>query len=496
MTLEDTPVDPVPPTRRALRASSGQITLPEQKSAAPAAVSTAAPVVATEATSTAAAPLALSWLDAETVRARTYAPQGIELAPGVQPVVRDLLADAPRDSVWRPSIVAPIGLVLLVVVGYVATALVWPLSAIPPQIAAAEVTPAAAPAAVMEWPAAGSAAVAVQGIGGPVASATKSVPIASITKVVTALLVLEEMPLAVGEQGPKFSFSSSDHGSYLANGESALKVPVGGSLTEYQMLEGMLMGSANNYADRLASDLWPTDAVFATAANRWLTSHGIDGITIVNPSGYSSRNKATPAALLALARRALANPVIAEIVAKPSVKLPGAGTVKNTNKLLADPGVVGIKTGTLKTYTVLSAKDVTIGDTTVRLYASVLGQKNDAARVAASRSLYTQLEQQLQLVPSVTAGTSAGAVTTAWGEKIDVVVKSDASVVLWNGAAPAATVDVSLAGADEKGDIVGSLTVTGPLNAQTVDLALASDVEGPSPWWRLTHPLELFGLGR
>ena len=46
----------------------------------------------------------------------------------------------------------------------------------------------------------------------------------------------------------------------------------------------------------------------------------------------------------------------------------------------------------------------------------------------------------------------------------------------------------------ESGDTVGTLTVTGPLGATTVDVSLAGDIEPPSGWWRLGHPLELFGL--
>ncbi|WP_258566929.1 hypothetical protein [Microbacterium sp. Se5.02b] len=38
------------------------------------------------------------------------------------------------------------------------------------------------------------------------------------------------------------------------------------------------------------------------------------------------------------------------------------------------------------------------------------------------------------------------------------------------------------------------MTATGPLDSTTVPLVLAEDVEGPSPWWRLTHPLELLGV--
>ena len=95
-------------------------------------------------------------------------------------------------------------------------------------------------------------------IDGSLASTQRPAPIASITKLVTALLVLDELPLAVGEQGPEYRFTCAGPrrvlGSISRAGESALDVPVGGTLTEYQMLEGMLIGSANNYADRLAGD--------------------------------------------------------------------------------------------------------------------------------------------------------------------------------------------------------------------------------------------------
>jgi len=195
-----------------------------------------------------------------------------------------------------------------------------------------------------------------------------------------------------------------------------------------------------------------------------------------------------------LAQKALANPVIAEIVAKQSVDLPGAGHVENTNGLLADPGVVGLKTGTLDAWNLLSAKDVTIGDKTVRLYASVLGQPNDEARLAASRALYAQMEAELQPKPSVTASTVAGQVETLWGDKVDIVTSGDASVILWNGGNGTVATSYHLGDSRDAGDVVGSLSVTGPLDATTVDLELAAEITDPSPWWRLTHPLDLFGL--
>ncbi|WP_127820541.1 D-alanyl-D-alanine carboxypeptidase family protein, partial [Microbacterium sp. CPCC 204701] len=437
------------------------------------------------------------WVDDRSI-GRVAAPGDLTAAASPYVTVDvDLLADAPRRSPLRAGVVVPTLVMAGLVGAYSAATLLWPLHAVAPTVTAIEVQPAAAPAAAPVWPAQGSAAVGVQGMGAALASTPDPSEIASITKVVTALVVLDEMPLAVGEQGPEFHFTSADssrYWQYRSNGESALDVPAGGSLTQYQMLEGMLIGSANNYADRLAQTLWPSDAVFASAASDWLASRGVEGVTIVEPTGMDSDNAATPQALITLAQKALENPVIAEIVAKPAVDLPGAGHVENTNALLADAGVVGIKTGTLDSWNLLSAKDVVIGDTTVRLYASVLGQPDNTARLDASRALYAGLEQELQLKPSVATGTVAGKVDTLWGEPIDMVTSGDASVVLWNGGVGTVETTYDLGDSREAGDAVGTLAVTGPLNAATVELELAGDIEEPSPWWRLTHPLDLFGL--
>lgn len=440
--------------------------------------------------------VALTWVDEASIDEFSESSLDAVLSPYV-PAQADLLADAPRRSPLRPGVLIPIGVIALLAGGYAATTLLWPLNAVAPEVTAIGVQPVAAPTTTPAWPESGSAAIEVEGIGSAVASTADVEQIASITKVVTALLVLEEMPLALGEQGPAFQITSADGAAYwraLANGESALDVPVGGTLTQYQLLEGMLIGSAGNYAERLANNLWPSDEVFADAAEAWLTAHGVPGITIVEPTGLAKSNVASPAALLPLAERALANPVIAEIVAKPSVDLPGAGHVTNTNPLLEDPGMLGLKTGTLDRYSLLSAKDITVGDTTVRLYASVLGQPDGEARAEASRALYTQLEQELQLRPSVVTETIAGRVETLWGSASNVVTTADADVVLWNGGSGVVTTTFSLGEHRDADDIVGALTVEGPLDSETVDLRLTADLEEPSAWWRLTHPLDLFGL--
>lgn len=439
-------------------------------------------------------PIALTWVDPQDAAAPRPAPEFALTTTRPRPP--DLLAGRRRRAV-RPGTVVPPLLLLLLVAVYTAVTLLWPLNAVPPRVTALTVNTAAAPAAAPAWPGQGEAAVAVQGITGTLSSAETPESIASITKVVTALLVLDRLPLAPGEQGPTYAFTqadSDDYWQYRFRGESSLDVPVDGTLTELQMLQGMLIASANNYAQRLASDLWPSNSEFAAAAARYLADRGISGITIVNPTGIEAGNTATPAALIELARKALQNPVIADIVQTRELSLPGAGSFRNGNPLLADPGVVGIKTGTLDAWNLLSAKDLTVGGVTVRTYAAVLGQPGPDARDQASRDLYARLSEEIQLRTAVPAGTVVAKVSTLWGEDVPLVTAQDAQNVLWNGASATPGTSFTLGESRDAGDSVGELVTTGPLDADTVDVRLQDDIDPPSPWWRLTHPLDLLGL--
>ncbi len=251
--------------------------------------------------------------------------------------------------------------------------------------------------AEIAWPSTGAAAYAV-GDADPVASSGGPLPMASVSKVITALVVLEARPLEPGQQGGDYWFTDQwqrEYEEYLARGESALKVPVDGMLTQYQLMQGMLLGSACNYADILVESIWGDQASFAAAAADYLAARGIDGITMAEATGIDPRNTATAAALIEVGRLALAHPVVAEIVATREVDLPGAGHVENTNDLLADPGVVGVKTGTLDGSNLLSAKDVEVAGEMIRVFVVVLGQPDDDARFAASRALYASIEREL-----------------------------------------------------------------------------------------------------
>lgn len=413
-----------------------------------------------------------------------------------EPDSLDLLEGKPlKRGIAR--VVVPAALLAGLAASYLGATLLFPLTNIAPTVTKTPVSVTAAAPALPSWPIQGSAGVGVQSMGS-VSSTFEQESMASITKVITAMVILEALPLAPGEQGPEYYFTQYDsnlYWDYLRNNESALDVPVDGTLTEYQLLQGILMGSAGNYTDFLAEEIWNSDEEYAAAAMEWLNRNGITGITVVEPTGINPANAAVPGSLSRLAEVALQHPVFAEIVATPVAEIPGnADPVTNTNALLADAGVIGVKTGSLEGFNLLTAKDVTIDGTAVRLTASVIDQDDPETRDAESRRLLADLEVALAPTNAVPAGTAVGNVATVWGAQAELRTATDSTLILWNSATGTTAAQLDLGDEWDKGTKAGALTVTGPLNERVTDVVLASDLPGPSAWWRLTHPLELWGL--
>src|SRR5438045_9692439 len=67
----------------------------------------------------------------------------------------------------------------------------------------------------------------------------------------TGLIVLEDHKLKKGESGPTITITDADVQSYqsdLQEQQSVVRVVAGEPLTELQLLQGMLIPSANNFA--------------------------------------------------------------------------------------------------------------------------------------------------------------------------------------------------------------------------------------------------------
>jgi D-alanyl-D-alanine carboxypeptidase (penicillin-binding protein 5/6) len=199
----------------------------------------------------------------------------------------------------------------------------------------------------LPWPGEGQASAEIEGFGSLGTTGDQNpVPIASVTKVMTAYVVLEDHPLDAGESGPDVTVDQQAQAESTSADESSVPVRAGQRLTEHQLLELMLIPSGNNIARLLARwDAGSQDA-FVTKMNRAAAGLGMTKTTYTGASGVEDSTTSTSADQLALARAVMKNAMIRSIVATPSVRIEGVpGAVVNTNTLLGRSGVIGLKTG-------------------------------------------------------------------------------------------------------------------------------------------------------
>ena len=196
------------------------------------------------------------------------------------------------------------------------------------------------------FPKQGESAVGTENFGVIASSVIKTpVPIASVAKIMTAYLVLKTYPLKPGQDGPSLIMDAQDVTEYqnaLNKGYSVLKIEQGESLTERQLLEGLLLPSGDNIADRLGRWVSGSDAAFVVKMNETAKSLDMTVTDYGDASGVSPTTVSNAVDQLKIAQVAMEDPIFREIVAMPQTTLPVAGTVYNVNGMLGKHGVVGI----------------------------------------------------------------------------------------------------------------------------------------------------------
>jgi serine-type D-Ala-D-Ala carboxypeptidase (penicillin-binding protein 5/6) len=197
------------------------------------------------------------------------------------------------------------------------------------------------------WPTEGQAAVEVEGRGVlGVKGAQTPVPIASLTKVMTAYVILNEHPLKGNRSGPLITIDALAERESATLDESTVYVVQGRTYTQRQLLQLMLIPSGNNIARLLARWDAGSQEAFVEKMNRAAAGLGMADTLYTGASGYEDTTQSTAADQLKLARAAMGNPVLRAIVATKETTVPGLpGKIVNTNTLLGTSGVIGLKTG-------------------------------------------------------------------------------------------------------------------------------------------------------
>lgn len=351
-------------------------------------------------------------------------------------------------------------------------------------------------APTMLWPSSGSAAVGVSGLGAIASSGNeRPVAAASVTKVMTALIVLTDKPLLKDQQGPTIIVTDEDVRGYqtdLANKESVVEVRAGEQLTELQLLEGLLIPSANNFAEMLARwDAGSIDAFVASMNKRAAALH-LTRTTFGDTSGASPTSVSTPSDLMMLGMEAMKLDVFAQIVGMPQADLPIAGTSYNVDGVLGQTGIVGIKTGSgLQSGAhFLFAASVQVDGHPVTLFGCVMGQPTLALAFTAAKRLIASLLSGVHVRRVIAKNQAVARYSTPWGAQADLLSTADVDLVEWPGMilrqrldAPALVIDKPLAAGSREGSehlVLGGYSVN-------VDLVTAGALYPPGRVWRLTR---------
>jgi serine-type D-Ala-D-Ala carboxypeptidase (penicillin-binding protein 5/6) len=174
-------------------------------------------------------------------------------------------------------------------------------------------------------------------------NARKPTAIASITKIMTGVVVLEHANLA---DVVTVSKQAAD------TGESSCNLKEGEQLTVETLLEMALMRSGNDAAVALAIHVGGSVEGFAQLMNQKAQELGLTQSHFVTPHGLDAEGHyQSPLDVAQLARYALTNPKFASIVITPEKTIPREGyadgyRIVNTNKLLEiRPDCIGVKTG-------------------------------------------------------------------------------------------------------------------------------------------------------
>ena len=346
----------------------------------------------------------------------------------------------------------------------------------------------------LSLPAAGSSLLAVDGLGTLGANSPQvQRPLASVAKVMTAYVVLKDKPLAPGQSGSSIAITARDvarYGQMLANDESALPVSAGSQLTQLDLLQGMLVPSANNFSEILAAWDAGTVEAFVARMNTEAKALGMNSTTYVDTSGISPRTVSTVQDQLILAREIMKNPVFAQIVAMPEVRVPGVGLVDSTNEALGEDGVIGIKTGSTDEAggNLLFAAARDVAGQKVTIFGAVFGQATRPAAFDATSRLLQATGPALQQAKVMSAGQSLGTVKAEWGGEVEVVAAEDVRLLLWPGMQLHAWIEFDAVEAPlARGEQVGWLNLELGEQKVRVPAVLAKGISKPGAIWRLTR---------
>ena len=310
-------------------------------------------------------------------------------------------------------------------------------------------------------------------------NADASMPMASLTKLMTALVTLEHSrpgdTVRVARQA-------------IGRGGSSIFLSAGEQLRVRDLLAAALIQSANDAAFALAVEVGDGSTKrFVAMMNAKAAELGLDGTSYVRPDGLDARGHVSTARdTFLLARQAMQEPLVRKLVRKRTAEIPPDRKLKSWNDLLwTFPGLIGVKTGHTDRAGWAEVAAARRGPASV--YAVVLGSPSRARRNSDLTKLLEWGFDQWADFTLVREGEryATAAVPFAEDEPLDLVAAARASELVRLGDG---TQFVERVVAPEmvelpvsKGQKLGEIVVTnGDAEVARVDLVAGRDIPEPS----------------
>lgn len=302
---------------------------------------------------------------------------------------------------------------------------------------------------------------------------TEQLPMASTTKIMTALLAIENGDLDSPVTCSRNAFGVPGTSIYLSEGET---------LTLKEMLYGLMLASGNDAATAIAEYIGGTTENFCRMMTERAAELGCTGTVFLTPHGLPQDGHYTTAYDLALiAREAMRNELFREIVSTRRATIPWEGrdydrVLNNKNRLLSTyEGATGIKTG----YTKKAGRCLVFGAERngMRIIGVVLNCPdwfNEAAR------LMDEAYARFESVTLLCAGEEVAVIPVGSSdtESIAVVAAADLAGVIKNGDIPRIELELPemLEAPVHRGDVIGkALMIAGDVVVAECNIVSAED---------------------
>ncbi|MBO4925709.1 MAG: D-alanyl-D-alanine carboxypeptidase [Clostridia bacterium] len=324
-------------------------------------------------------------------------------------------------------------------------------------------------------------------------NAHEALPMASTTKIMTALLALENGDLQDAVTAGPDAFGVPGTSIYLAQGET---------LSLGDMLLGLMLASGNDAAAAIAGHIGGTQEEFCRMMTARAAEIGCENTVFLTPHGLPAEGHHTTAWDLALiAREAMRLPAFREIVSTRRAEIPWAGhdyprVLTNKNRLLSSyPGAVGVKTG----YTKAAGRCLVFAAERdgLRLIGAVL---NCPDWFDAAERILDEGFQHWQMVTLYSAGETVRRLPVRGGTApyVRAVAAGDVAAPVSVNAWPDLEIDLpdALDAGVRKGDVIGAASLwDGGEAVVTVPLVAGETVEENTFRSRLRRILALWSAG-